>query len=78
MLTVEPPAGVTVTEIVFPEPTGSASRRVDQPLAVFEHEFAIGVQLAVAADAAPGDLVVPASLRYQACDENDVLPAGDR
>jgi thiol:disulfide interchange protein len=41
----------------------------NEPLAVFEHEFLIGVQFAVAADVSPGSLGVPARFRYQACDD---------
>ena len=46
---------------------------LDQPLAVFEHEFAIGVQFTLAANVPAGDLVLPAHLRYQACDAQSVL-----
>ncbi|MGE3844405.1 MAG: protein-disulfide reductase DsbD family protein, partial [Vicinamibacterales bacterium] len=42
---------------------------VDQPLAVFEHEFVIGVRLAVSKNATPGPLAVPWRLRFQACDD---------
>lgn len=68
-LTVEPPAGVTVSEIVFPEPTDLKQAGSDQPLSVFERDFTIGVVLDVARDAKPGEIVVPATLKYQACDE---------
>ena len=40
-----------------------------EPLLVFEREFVIGVRLALAAGLPPGDLAVPARLRYQACDD---------
>jgi thiol:disulfide interchange protein len=63
------PAGVTVSEIVFPQPTDLQQRGADQPLSVFEHQFAIGVVLKIAGDAATGAVTVPARLRYQACDE---------
>jgi len=68
-LSVEPPTGVTITEIVYPEPTELRQAGADQPLSVFERDFAIGVRLELAGDLPPGDLVVPARLRYQACDE---------
>src|SRR5262249_45391686 len=41
---------------------------------VFEQTFAIGVQLAIDSAVATGDLVVPAGLRYQACDANLCYP----
>ena len=63
------PPGITVSEIVFPQPTDLKQRGADQPLSVFERQFAIGVVLKVAPDARPGEVTVPARLRYQACDE---------
>ena len=36
---------------------------------VFEHEFLIGVQVTLGPTVAAGDLVVPARLRYQACND---------
>jgi thiol:disulfide interchange protein len=68
-LTVDAPAGVTVEEIVFPEPTDLNQAGSEQPLSVFERDFTIGVVLRVAADLSRGDLTVPATLRYQACDD---------
>ena len=69
VLGLQPPAGVTATEIGYPPPTDLRQDGADQPLAVFEREFTIGVQIAVGADLPPGDVVIPAALRYQACDE---------
>jgi len=59
---------VAVTEIVFPEPSDLNQRGADQPLTVFERDFAIGVVFRISPDAG-GRLVVPARLRYQTCDE---------
>jgi thiol:disulfide interchange protein len=69
-LSIDAPPGITVEELVFPPSTDLKQAGQDQPLAVFEREFAIGVRLAVAANAPAGVLVVPAHLRYQACDAN--------
>jgi thiol:disulfide interchange protein len=44
------------------------------PLAVFEHEFAIGVQFAVAEGTGPGIIEIPGRLRYQACDDKVCFP----
>ncbi|MDE3155836.1 MAG: thioredoxin family protein [Acidobacteriota bacterium] len=68
VLTITPPAGVTVDEIVFPPATDLKQQGLDQPLAVFEQNFVIGVRFTIAAGVKPGDLAVPATLRYQACD----------
>ncbi len=68
ILTVEPPAGVTVVETVYPEPTDFVQAGQKVPLAVFEQRFVVGVRLTLDRSLAPGDVVVPARLRYQACD----------
>ncbi|HEV3216570.1 MAG TPA: cytochrome c biogenesis protein CcdA [Vicinamibacterales bacterium] len=70
VLTITPPAGVTVVEIVFPPATDLKQAGQSQPLAVFDQNFDIGVRFAIAAGAHPGEITVPARLRYQACDEN--------
>ena len=69
VLSVDAPAGILVEEIVYPEPTDLVQQGVDEPLAVYEQEFLIGVQLNAASDLPPGEIAVSASLRYQACDE---------
>jgi thioredoxin:protein disulfide reductase len=74
VLTVDAPAGVRVTELVFPKATDLAQEGQAQPLAVYPHEFAIGVALEIADSVQPGELVVPARLRYQACDDKMCFP----
>jgi len=69
VLTVNAPSGVTVEEIVYPEPTDLRQENAPQPLSVYEREFVIGAVLRIAADAAPGPLEIPLRLRYQACNE---------
>jgi cytochrome c biogenesis protein CcdA/thiol-disulfide isomerase/thioredoxin len=64
-----PPPGITFIEVVFPPATDLAQRGADQPLRVFSGDFNIGVALKVAGSAAPGTVKLPATLRYQACDE---------
>jgi len=68
-LTVDAPAGVTVKEVVFPAPIDLKQVGASQPLAVFERTFSIGVQFAIAPNAASGAIDVPARLRYQACND---------
>ena len=70
VVTITPPDGVTVEEIVYPEAQDLTQKGADQPLSVFEREFYIGVSLKIAPGTAPGDVTVPARLRYQACDES--------
>jgi thioredoxin:protein disulfide reductase len=74
VLTFDPPQGVTVDEIVWPPTTDFTVAGQDKPLAVFEHEFAIGVRLTLAANVASGALVIPANLRYQACNAELCFP----
>lgn len=74
VLIVDPPPGVVVEETVYPAPIDFRLVGQDEPLAVFEHEFALGVQLRIADSVAAGELVVPARLRYQACDDKLCYP----
>src|SRR6187200_814239 len=69
VLTIDAPAGVKVTELVFPHPTDFAQEGQPQPLAVFEREFVVGAELEIDRTLAPGELAVPAKLRYQACND---------
>ena len=68
VLSIDAPAGVTVSEIVYPPSIDLKQAGVDEPLAVFEREFVIGAELMLSGAMPPGDLVVPGRLRYQACD----------
>ncbi|HEY7791640.1 MAG TPA: thioredoxin family protein [Vicinamibacterales bacterium] len=68
VLTFDPPPGVTVREIVFPPATDLKQQGIPEPLAVFEQNFVIGVELQLARTLQPGTFTIPAHLRYQACD----------
>jgi hypothetical protein len=68
VLTIEPPAGVTLGEIAYPESTDFAQAGQKEPLAVFAQRFVIGAKLVLDGSLPPGDIVVPARFRYQACD----------
>jgi len=74
LLTFTLPEGVTVEEITYPESTDFLLEDWDEPLAVFEHEFTIEVRLALDADFSPGEVVVPGSFLYQACDNRICFP----
>ena len=73
-LKVEPPVGFTVKEIVYPTPILIDAGFSDQKLAVFEERFALGAWITADASVAPGDYEIPASMRYQACDDEKCLP----
>jgi DsbC/DsbD-like thiol-disulfide interchange protein len=74
VLTIDPPAGISVEQVAYPEATELAQRGRREKLTVYGPEFEIEVHLAVAATAAAGDVVVPAQLRYQACDDAVCFP----
>ena len=63
------PEGVTLQEITYPASTDFLLAGQEEPLAVFETEFTIEVQMALAADVSPGEMVVPGRFLYQACDD---------
>ncbi len=68
-LVLDPPLGINVRKLAFPEASIFAVVGFGD-LIVFDEEFVIGVELAIADDVEPGEHVVPAVLRYQACNEN--------
>ena len=68
-LTLDPPAGIELEAFAWPEPFMLSQKGADGPLAVFEETFVIGAALALAPDLEPGAYNVPATLRYQACDD---------
>jgi thiol:disulfide interchange protein DsbD len=68
-LAVEGPSGIQLDELVFPKAVDFPQEGLDQPLLVFDREFTIGVRLALPANLPPGEVTVPARLRYQACDD---------
>ncbi len=74
VLKIDAPAGVTVGKITFPAPRDLTQAGQSQPLAVFGPDFTISVDLTLAANAAAGELKVPAHLRYQACDASVCYP----
>jgi len=68
-LAFTPPPGVTVTEAVFPHTIDVRVAGIDQPLAVFEGDFVIGIQIQIDAAVASGTIELPGRLRYQACND---------
>jgi thiol:disulfide interchange protein DsbD len=68
-LTVRPPGGIVVTEIVYPPAVDLKQENSEIPLSVFERDFTIGVRLNIGGEVPPGEIRIPAELRYQACDD---------
>jgi thiol:disulfide interchange protein DsbD len=69
VLTVDPPAGVTVEELVYPAAQPLKQEGDPNPLAVYGHDFVVGVRVTLAPDVEPGTVVISARLRYQACND---------
>jgi thiol:disulfide interchange protein len=74
VLTIDPPAGITVKALAFPTPSDLKQEGQEQPLAVFEHEFVAGAHIEIAASVAAGEVTIPGRLRYQACDDHLCYP----
>lgn len=69
VLTIDPPAGVSIGAITYPDAFDLEQLGQPEPLAVYGHDFTIRVAARLAPEVGPGDLVIPARLRYQACDD---------
>jgi len=69
VLTLTPPAGVTIDSITYPEPSELAQKDRKETLAVLGPEFTIEIKASVAGTVAAGDLKIPAVFRYQACND---------
>jgi len=74
LLTVEPPSGFTVQEILYPRSERLKQEGLAEPLLVFGNQFTITVRLKAAPSIGPGDVTVPGRLRYQACDATTCYP----
>jgi hypothetical protein len=73
-LTIDAPAGVSVEKISYPSATELSQQGRREKLLVFGPEFEIEARLALDTSVAPGELVVPARLRYQACNDTMCFP----
>jgi len=71
-LASEKPLAVTMTG--YPEAKKAALSFSPAPLAVYEGAFVLGVEIAVAGDAAPGTQTLKGTLRYQACNDKSCMP----
>ena len=70
VLQVTPPGGCTVSLVVYPEPMMLDAPDISEaPVAVFEHEFVIGVAFEIGDNVKPGTYPIEIALHYQACDD---------
>jgi cytochrome c biogenesis protein CcdA/thiol-disulfide isomerase/thioredoxin len=91
-LALKTPAGLTFVDVSFPPSTTFRLIGFDEPLDVFEGNFAVGATVSVDKTHKPGSVTLPGTFRYQACDDTtcfnpvtvetswtfEVLPAGSR
>ncbi|GMV99462.1 MAG: hypothetical protein AMXMBFR84_06010 [Candidatus Hydrogenedentota bacterium] len=69
-LALEAPEGVEVLSIAYPEAKLQKFGFSNEPMAVYESSFTIGVKVRVNNDASAGDIAIPATLSYQACNDS--------
>jgi Disulphide bond corrector protein DsbC len=74
VLTVDATPGVTVEQIGYPPASELVQKGRSEKLEVFGPEFEIDVRLKLAPTLPPGNLVIPAQLRYQACNDTVCFP----
>ena len=89
-LVLTAPSSLTFVDVTFPPSTTFRLVGFDEPLDVFEGNFAVGARVLVDKGHKPGAVTLPGTFRYQACDDTtcfnpvtvqtswtfDVLPAG--
>ena len=69
VLTLQPPQGLEVGSIAYPEPQKFTPKFQNEPLLVYGEEFVLRVSLKTAADLAPGEYTVSGVLNYQPCND---------
>jgi cytochrome c biogenesis protein CcdA len=68
------PDGFELIETVFPPATDFPVPGYDQPLAVFEQQFVVGMRVKVPQGQKAGAVDLPAKFRYQACNDRNCFP----
>jgi len=74
VLTLTPPAGVSVVRTTYPRPADLRQPGLDQPLAVFSGTFTIDVDVAISRSIGARMLDIPGELRYQSCTDQVCFP----
>jgi suppressor for copper-sensitivity B len=77
-LRIEAPPGWTAARVEYPAPVRYRFAFAEELLDVYEGRVRILVEQPVPADAAPGEVALAATLRYQACDDRQCLPPVER
>ena len=76
-LTIEQSDGITAGQAKYPAALTRKFSFSEQPLAVYEKEATIQVELKTAAGASKGERTLPARVRFQACDDQVCYPKRD-
>jgi thioredoxin:protein disulfide reductase len=71
-VTLDDHVAVSVESTIYPEHT--LFNVAGDDLAVYEHEFSIGMVLEISEDAPAGELSLPGTLRFQACNDKMCMP----
>lgn len=73
-LSLSLPAGVTLVDVTYPKAADLTVPGFKQPLAVYPNEFDIVVRVRLGTQVPVGALSLPATLRYQACNDTVCFP----
>lgn len=73
VVTVEAPDGISLSEVVYPEPIEIVTGGSPTPMAVYEEEFVVGLAIDVADSVKPGAHDYTIGIRYQACNDKQCL-----
>lgn len=76
-LRLELPPGFAEVGLTYPAPSSYKFAFVEERLDVYQGTIRIGVRFRPPAAGASGRLTIPATLRYQACDDKQCLPPVD-
>lgn len=75
----DPPEGVTIDEVVYPAGVEKELAFTEEKLLLYDGTVYIGATFTVAPDVPVGRLTIPATVTYQACDdEKCLLPADEK
>jgi thiol:disulfide interchange protein DsbD len=77
-VTVVPPAGLEILQIVYPPDIEKRLSFSDQPLALYDGEVTIGILLELADNLPPGDASLTVTVTYQACDDEKCIAPVDK
>jgi len=69
----EAPEGIQLNRAAYPEPKTFRLKNTTEDLLVLGPEFVVGLELALDESLAPGEYTIPATLKYQPCDDTSCI-----